>query len=69
LSNSTPTTTGLTAGRWGKQYDAPAAILLSDFDATARNVTWDYYRSIPGMESVSPKDLHPVDELIARSQN
>ena len=48
------------------QYEAPAAVLFSDFDALARNVTWDFYRGILRAPSLKPSDLHPVDDLLAR---
>jgi Zn-dependent protease with chaperone function len=49
-------------------YDASAAALFSDFDALARNVTWDYYRGVLRAPSLKPSDLHPVDDLIAQKR-
>jgi len=47
------------------RHEAPATVLFRDFDALARNVTWDFYRGVLGPQ-VKPGDLHPVDELLAR---
>jgi hypothetical protein len=45
--------------------DAPATVLFADFDALARNTTWDYYRSLLGAAQLKPSDLRPVDDLLA----
>ena len=45
----------------------PASVLLRDFDAAARAVTWDYYHDIFG-EKLQPTMLHPVQDLLARQE-
>ena len=48
--------------------DLPATVLFDGFDQTAKNVTWDYYRSIFG-PTVKQNALHNTDELLARTEN
>lgn len=45
--------------------DRPAHILFSDFDALARNVTWDVYCGIFGVK-FRREAMHPTEELLAR---
>jgi Zn-dependent protease with chaperone function len=47
--------------------DLPASALFSQFDATARNVTEDYYREIFGPE-FKPSTMHGTEALITRNQ-
>jgi len=43
----------------------PARVLFSDFVATSRGVTYDFYCGIFGSR-LKPDELHPVDDLIQR---
>lgn len=45
--------------------DLPATVLFQDFDACAKNVSWDMYCEVLGPD-VKPSSLHPVDSLLAR---
>lgn len=47
--------------------ERPATVLFSDFDALARNVTWDFYRGIFGTD-FKPTDMHPTEDLLRRQQ-
>ena len=47
--------------------DAPASVLFDHFEALCRNVTWDLYTLIPGVD-VRPQDLQPVHDLLAAEQ-
>jgi Zn-dependent protease with chaperone function len=45
--------------------DQPATALFENFDAAAKNVTWDYYCAAFG-RTIDPKTLHPTEDLLAR---
>ncbi len=45
------------------RLDRPATDLFLHFDSLAKNVTWDFFRSIFGSR-LKPTDLQPVDRLV-----
>jgi Zn-dependent protease with chaperone function len=47
------------------QSELPATVLFQDFDACAKNVSWDLYCEVLGPD-VKPSSLHPIDSLLAR---
>jgi Zn-dependent protease with chaperone function len=45
----------------------PATVLFQDFDACAKNVSWDMYCEVLGPD-IKPSSLHPIDSLLARQE-
>ena len=45
----------------------PATVLFQDFDACAKNVSWDLYCEVLG-PGIMPSSLHPIDSLLARQE-
>ena len=45
----------------------PATSLFQDFDAHAKNVSWDLYCEVLGPD-IKPSSLHPIDSLLVRQE-
>lgn len=45
----------------------PATVLFQDFDACAKNVSWDLYCDVLGPD-IKPSSLHPIDSLLVRQE-
>ena len=45
----------------------PATVLFQDFDACAKNVSWDLYCEVLG-PGIMPSSLHPIDSLLVRQE-
>jgi Zn-dependent protease with chaperone function len=47
--------------------DLPATVLFENFDAAAKNVTWDFYCAVFG-RTIDPKTLNPTEDLLVRQE-